>query len=207
MCSFGDVGFSVTTPYEYWTQRYEMRQGSSVYKDIDAHRARVWEIIEETTGGLHDRSVTDVGCGDMGFWRGHNLPRNYTGVDWVRSIVEKNASRWPHGRWCLQDATDVPVPPAQVVLMIDVLFHIMDDWRAELLLDQAAAAAHRWLFVVGHHEDPFAGMNERQVARIGRYLRYRRIPTQIPNFVLVRCEITSGPVALSVFRRTRNEPT
>lgn len=186
---------------KYWIHRYEMGTGSSVYKDITGHRARMWEIIGETAGDLQQCSVTDIGCGDGGFWRGHHRPLSYHGVDWVPKIIHKNAARWPKFRWFMQDATDMPLPPADVVLMIDVYFHIIEDWKAELLLDQAAAAARSWLFIVGHHEDPFQGMKDRQKARVNRYLRYRRVPTQLPNFVLVRCEITSGTVALSVFRR------
>ena len=191
---------------DYWVKRYERRQGSSVYSDITNHRARIWECIEEVTNGLNAYSVTDVGCGDLGFWRGHTLPGEYNGVDWVPELVKRNASRWPNKRWYLQDASSLPIPTAQIVLCIDVIFHIMDDWRAELLMDQCAAAAHQWFFVVGHHANPFEGMTEQQEARLSTYLSYRKMPTRLHNFKLVRCEITSGTVALSVFRRINYEP-
>lgn len=81
------------------------------------------------------RSVLDLGCGDFRVGRGVDLgAATYLGVDCVPSLAERNARfygtdriRFAHG-----DILTAPLPPADLVLVKDLLQHWPDEAIHEL---------------------------------------------------------------------------
>ena len=75
------------------------------------------------------RSVVDAGCGDWEFsqaldWAGID----YLGIDIVASVIEQNRQRYgaPNVRFAVADIVRDELPPADLLIVKDVLMHLPD---------------------------------------------------------------------------------
>ena len=103
--------------------------------------------------GLAIGSVVDVGCGD-GYWM-PDLP-GYVGIDVAPEALSIARGRHP-GRAYVLDAGTASLPPADLVIVRDVIQHLsLADGVA--LLDRIRAAEPLWLLA-----STFAGTENRDV--------------------------------------------
>lgn len=140
---------------EYWENRYRSG-GNSGYGSYGDQLARKLAWLKNLEG---IKTISEIGCGDMNF--GSNLLKiypkaKYVGSDISRGIVTQNQGRYPEHIFTTENSE---VPPADLVLCIDVLFHVLDDRElAELykLLDKkwtkylAITAYERDEYMEGH---------------------------------------------------------
>jgi SAM-dependent methyltransferase len=96
-------------------------------------------------------TILDVGCGDMKFWNGRYLP-NYTGIDISGTAVEQ-ARSLGYNVLC-GDALISEFEPRDVVLCLNVLFHLMsvDDFR--LMLSNLNSWTRKYLIVTNWCREP-----------------------------------------------------
>lgn len=86
--------------------------------------------------GLGVRRLLDAACGDC-HWRRHVALdlEEYTGVDIVPAIIERNRRQYAHERWGFEvrDIVEDPLPQSDAVLCRDCLSHLPnDDIRAAI---------------------------------------------------------------------------
>jgi SAM-dependent methyltransferase len=131
------------------------------------------------------RSVVDVGCGDWQFsrlldWSGVE----YLGIDVVDEVIKKNSSAFagPNVRFLRQDVLESRPPPADLLLLKDVLQHWpfaaiesiiswFPSYRYILVTNEALIAPHQDTEFGGYRpldlrEDPFF-MPMTEVLRFG----------------------------------------
>jgi SAM-dependent methyltransferase len=148
------------TEYEFWDNRYRLG-GDSGKGSTGIWRKWKWRIIEGFVR-IEDKSVLDVGCGDLQFVKGKKF-KSYMGIDISPFIIgkhqrmkSKHPERFEDWAFFVCDATtSPPMTQADVVLCMDLLFHIMDDTRFAQLLDNLNIWAGEWLFVIGWSKNPF----------------------------------------------------
>lgn len=87
--------------------------------------------------------LLDVGCGDFNWMREVDLPCPYIGVDIVPEVVTANVEKYGSSRrrFLNLDAVTEPLPPAQVVICREVLFHLSLKDAASLLRNVRASGA------------------------------------------------------------------
>lgn len=141
--------------------------GDSGAGSVGALRRWKWRIIKSYAGQPKD--VLDVGCGDLRFWKGRRC-RTYLGIDISKTIIERDRLRRPDWNFQVGGADILPVGRHEVVLCLDLLFHIMDDFEYLRILDALAFATGRWLFVYTWSRNPFRPTT---VVSDGVYQTYR----------------------------------
>ncbi len=134
---------------EYWDDRYrnggksgDGSYGKAMMQKVDwlAALPGVWTISE-------------IGCGDFNFGRHltERLPfARYHGNDVSSEVIERN--RKLYGLPRVQFAQE-SVPPADLLLCVDVLFHIENDVEYEFLLDTLKQKWTRYLAVSAYEYD------------------------------------------------------
>lgn len=133
---------------DYWERRY-LSGGSSGKGSVGKSRAFKWYVIELYTGPIakYQGNILDVGCGDLSFWEGRTHPR-YLGLDISPTVLLQDRERRPE--WAFH-CVDCCIPSleyrADVVLCMDLLFHIMDDAAYVALVRNLGRWTGRWLFV------------------------------------------------------------
>jgi trans-aconitate methyltransferase len=112
-------------------------------------------MIEKHAGRIDD--LVDVGCGDLTFWDGRDLPETYTGIDGSGTIIERNRRAHPDKTW-IQSSADAFLEgvKAKAVFCLDVLFHIMDDSVYEKKLSKLNLYSSGWVFVHTWSKNPFS---------------------------------------------------
>jgi len=135
----------------YWDRRYLSGRGSGG-GSIGKHRDWKWLQI----GNLSDKNVLDVGCGDLSFWEGRNC-LNYTGIDSSKIIIDKNKEERPDWNFICADASTEQDLDGQVVLCLDLLFHILKDSIYENILRNLEKWTRDKLYVYTWRKNPFNG--------------------------------------------------
>ena len=99
------------------------------------------------------RSLLDVPCGDFHWMRELDLPVEYTGVDIVPALVDRNVRLYerPGRRFLNLDATRDPLPRADLILSRDLLIHLSLEDIAALLANFVASGSR--LLLVSHFAD------------------------------------------------------
>jgi SAM-dependent methyltransferase len=136
----------------YWDTRYR-DGGASGKGSVGSARRWKWRVIRRCVPDVHKRRVLDVGCGDVSFLEGRRF-ESYLGIDASPTVIQKNRKRRPDLRFEVLDAADSPLPNANVVFCMDVLFHIMRDVDYEAILENLGRAAQEWLFVATWRANP-----------------------------------------------------
>lgn len=141
------------TEKRFWDERY--RTGLSSGKgSVGDYRKWKWNLIEKYVN-IKDKCILDVGCGDLQFLKRKKF-KDYFGIDISPTIIARNKKRHRKLSFAVLDATwhDLVIFQRDVVLCMDVLFHIMDDERFGILLDNLNKWTGQWLFVVSWSKNP-----------------------------------------------------
>lgn len=91
---------------------------------------RFAEIYAKVSWGNAISSIVDVGCGDWQFSRFLNLTgARYTGFDVVKSLIDRNNRNFgrPGVEFAPMPADPSKLPPADLLIMKDVLQHLPDE--------------------------------------------------------------------------------
>lgn len=155
--------------------------GSTV--DYTEKYRRFIEAYIETRG---IRSVVDLGCGDWQFSRLIDWKDViYTGLEVVPEVVER--LKVEHGTlqrsFCLVDQDDPYIPPADLVIVKDVLQHLPS--RAILRLIPKLLQGRHALLI--NDRDPDSSVNNHDIGVGG----YRRLDLSLPPFSLRGSEVFS----------------
>jgi len=185
-----------STDREYWESHYSSG-GASGEGSVGDSREAKWRFISEYVD-VRDKTVLDVGCGDLSFWEGKDC-RSYTGIDFSESVVEKDRTIRPSWRFIAGDASADHHVSGQVVLCLDMLFHIMSDDSYRRVLANLAHWTEEWLFIFTWFRSPFG-----RRATDGRYQYYRPLLESLDvlaPLTLVRTRQYDSIGALYVFKR------
>ena len=76
---------------KYWNKRYAngLTSGDG---SIGCLKDFKWGIIDKYVGDISQKSVIDVGCGDLSFWEGKDCDE-YTGIDISNVVIEHNKEK------------------------------------------------------------------------------------------------------------------
>lgn len=129
---------------EYWDTRYKTG-GNSGYGSYGAQLAMKLNWLRD----LNISSIVDVGCGDFNF--GKHLTEiypkaTYTGLDISEVIIKRNKEKYPNYNFQLKNG----IPKADLVLCIDVLFHLLDDNEVEKLLGELEESFTKYLAITAY---------------------------------------------------------
>lgn len=135
----------------YWDDRYERgyTSGDGSYGNELDRRIAILSTIE------YPQTIVDVGCGDFNFGSHLHMQfreAKYLGLDISDYIVRRNASRFPQAAFQLWDGADF-IPHAELVLCLDVLFHIEDDAKAAKVLRNLDNAWTKYLALTAYEYD------------------------------------------------------
>ena len=130
---------------EYWEQRYRAggTSGTGSYGHMAAFKADFINsfVVENGIAG-----VLDLGCGDGNLLSLLQVPA-YVGVDVAPTALACCVTRFPQHRFLPFAALDASVG-AELVLSIDVIFHLVED--GEFARYMHALFAHATRFVLIH---------------------------------------------------------
>jgi len=137
---------------EYWNGRYKNGNnsgygsyGEQLIKKID------W------LSSLDINSISEIGCGDMNFAQAllRRYPKaSYNGQDISEFIIEENRKKFP-GLNFVNKVDNLPV--ADLLLCVDVLFHIIQDSDVEAVLKQIEAKWSNYLAITAYERDEEMG--------------------------------------------------
>ncbi len=133
---------------EYWNQRYA-QGGNSGYGSYGEQLAKKLKWLEP----LEFTSVTEIGCGDFNFGK-HLLklhPATYHGYDIAPSVIEANKLIFPESHFSLMK--DAIIPQSELLLCVDVLYHITDDAEYDEMLSLLDSLWMKYLVVTAYEYD------------------------------------------------------
>jgi hypothetical protein len=186
----------------YWETRYKLG-GTSGPGSVGREREWKWSVISKYIGEGKIQSALDLGCGDLSFWEGRDIPSAYMGIDVSETIVERNQKLWGSRFICSSGDKYYALPKCQVVLCLDVLFHIMDEETYVGILQNLVRYSSEWIFVYTWSDNPFEHLRLRlklsaysalrgrifdapkrlaDKSSDGRYERYRRFEEYLEIF-------------------------
>jgi hypothetical protein len=133
-----------------WGSGTDQPSGSGSYgRWADEYVAYVRSLVERE----RLRTAVDVGCGDFHVGaRLCDLFDRYDAIDVSRVIVDRNRERFrhlTHVQFAALDATREPLPPADLIMIRQVLQHLSNA-QIEAVLRNAEAAARRLIVVAEH---------------------------------------------------------
>jgi hypothetical protein len=177
---------------DFWNNKYS-KGGISGRGSIGKYRNWKWGMINQVIGFFN--SVVDVGCGDLSFWQ-HPIPNRiikqkvfkYTGIDISDNIIKRNRAFAPKFEFICNPANVLcNIDKAQVVLCLDLLFHIMDDFRFELILDNLCKYSDEWIVIYTWEKNPFElqGIETDGVSQYFRRLNDYRYIFDLNDFEMV----------------------
>lgn len=133
--------------------------------------------LPELLARLGCETLLDVGCGDWNWMREVRLPCHYVGIDIVPEVIEANRRFQRVGvTFEVGDATQGPLPRADVVLCREVLFHLSFSDGMTALANMRAAG--RWLLVTS---DTAIWFNSDIATGDFRRINLRRAPYRLPR--------------------------
>ncbi len=100
-----------------------------------------------------DRTVTDIGCGDLEVLRVFDL-RNYLGFDLSPSGLELARAKRPDWRFCQGSSGDAPKGRADLSICLDVAIHQPDPGSYRALIDDTIAASKDAVLISGYELAP-----------------------------------------------------
>lgn len=142
----------MTADATYWNGRYLAGHGSGA-GSLDEPVKRKVEWLASTCEEL--RTITEVGCGDFNFGKHltDRYPRAiYTGLDIAQSVIHNNKQLY--GSWRKEFFSRFEViPPADLLLCVDVLFHISSDAEYHAMLSRLKTAWTKYLALTAYEYD------------------------------------------------------
>lgn len=137
----------------YWDRRYK-EGGTSGKGSIGRLKAWKWNTISRYIN--KPENVIDVGCGDLTMWDEMDWDLNsYIGLDISETIIKRNKQRQPDFRFICTSADVYHELQGEVVLCLDLLFHIMDDDIYEKTLKNLCQYSEKWIFIYTWYRNPF----------------------------------------------------
>jgi hypothetical protein len=118
---------------EYWEARYR-GGGASGAGSIGRLARFKAAVINRFIVENRIESVIDVGCGDASQLGLLELPPDYVGVDVSDAALARCGARFPGRRFVTPDKLRT-VPPAELTLSLDVLYHLIE-------VDAVSASPH-----------------------------------------------------------------
>lgn len=123
------------TVIHYHRHRIAEYDGGTVealgYRNEDSQIRRFGALAE--VGAIDGRSVLDVGCGHgdlKGYLDAHHCGFSYVGIDQMAEFIQLARARYgqrPSCYFCIADAADAELPPADYVLASGILSYRCDD--------------------------------------------------------------------------------
>jgi 2-polyprenyl-3-methyl-5-hydroxy-6-metoxy-1,4-benzoquinol methylase len=134
-----------------WDEHYK-RGGDSGTTDT---KSMGWahSIYRKYFDNCRDR-VIDVGCGDIRAWD-CNPPLKYTGIDISPLIIEQNREKYPGRKFIVANATVPQKITADIVICMNVLFHIIDDDDYTDILKNLKAYSKKYIIIYTWNKNPF----------------------------------------------------
>jgi hypothetical protein len=135
----------------YWDARY--RAGGTSGMGSAGRLARFKAaVINGLMTGNDIRSVIDLGCGDASQLGLLELPADYVGVDVSPAALARCAERFPDRRFVTPDALRT-MPPAEVALSLDVIYHLVEDTVFAATMRTLFAWATRFVVIYASNVD------------------------------------------------------
>jgi trans-aconitate methyltransferase len=132
----------------YWEDRYKNGHGSG-YGSYGVQLVKKLGWIKALDG---ISSISEYGCGDFNFGKRvmELFPSaSYTGTDLSELIVEKNQRLYPFAKF----TTELEIPPADLVMCVDVVFHIFDEGELNTVLNKLDRAWTKYLVLTAYERD------------------------------------------------------
>jgi hypothetical protein len=132
----------------YWDERYASG-GNSGYGSYGEQLEKKIKWLS----GLNIKSISEIGCGDFNFGSrllGQYPGINYVGMDISSVIIAQNKEKYPQGTFTTNMGE---VPSADLLLCIDVLFHVLDDEEYELVLKTLENLQIKYLAVTSYETE------------------------------------------------------
>lgn len=135
----------------YWDRRYTEGVWKSGYGSYGEQLKKKLKWLS----GLDIKSVSEVGCGDFNFGK-HLLEiyphALYAGHDISNVIIERNRIDYPQYFFY----TRKDIASADLLLCIDVLFHVLDDEEYEQILDILEKKWTKYLAITAYEEEQYS---------------------------------------------------
>ena len=145
----------------FWNKKYA-DGGISGFGSIGRYRKWKWKKINYIVGRIDYKSIVDVGCGDMTFWKrdfrdGLRKCKEYVGIDISEVIQERNKLKYPD-RVFLTGNAKLPFVnvSGDIVLAMDLLFHIMNADDFIDILCRLCEYSKDWIIIYNWMNNPFA---------------------------------------------------
>jgi hypothetical protein len=135
----------------YWDKRYASG-GNSGCGSIGKLRDAKWKWIQVFVDPIKD--VIDVGCGDLSFWEGKQLPDGYIGIDGSEVIIGRNKRKHPNNIFYKAQSSESLGLTAPVVFCFDMLFHIMDDDIYKKTIENLCSISSEYIFIYTWMKNP-----------------------------------------------------
>jgi len=138
----------------YWNERYKTGRDSGV-GSYGAEVERKIELLRDLVNGCYPaaKTILDVGCGDFNLGS-KLLPYlskdiEYLGLDLSQEIVDRNTKEYGTDKIKFKKIDEVGVfdDRADVVICMDVLFHIIDQGEYNKMLDTLSKSYDQYLVV------------------------------------------------------------
>ncbi len=135
------------TERSYWDGRYRAG-GNSGYGSYGKQLKKKLDWIVP----LDFNSISEYGCGDFNFGKSliERHPANYAGLDISEHILSTNRMRYP--RYPFLSFSE-ELPKADLVMCVDVLFHVIKDEDVEEILSKLERAWIKYLVVTAYERD------------------------------------------------------
>lgn len=131
---------------DYWESRYKNNRTSG-----DGSYGEQLNKKLEWLKNLEIKDIYEVGCGDFNFaWRLLQFYPGvkYTGTDISEYIIEKNKKISNHTFKVVSE-----VEPAELILCVDVLLHVLEDSELEELLQKLEKNWTKYLCITAYERD------------------------------------------------------
>ncbi len=152
----------------YWEARYQAggTSGAGSFGPLARFKAAVVNRFIQDNAIA---SLIDMGCGDASQLALLEPPADYVGVDVSPSALALCAARHPERRFIApEDLT--ALPPAEMTLSLDVLYHLIEDAAFAAMLQTLFAWASRFVVIYASNVD---------AAWPSAHVRHRRFTDQI----------------------------
>jgi 2-polyprenyl-3-methyl-5-hydroxy-6-metoxy-1,4-benzoquinol methylase len=182
----------------YWNQRYG-EGGSSGWCSVGKLGKWRWSRVKKNVR-LKNKSILDVGCGDLRFWEGIKH-KDYTGIDISSVVIESNKDKRPNWNFICADASMLEFEERDsfdVVFCFEMLFHIMSEVSYRAILRNLNRWTGEMLFISCWSErpKPFVYPHYQAHYQIEDYMQH------LPDLQLKRhYTTTEGLRAMYVFTR------
>jgi SAM-dependent methyltransferase len=136
---------------DYWETRYRMGGHAGAGSSGRLARFKA-ETINHFIAANRIGSVIDIGCGDASQLELLEVPADYVGVDVSPSAVARCARLFPNRRFIAPDTLRT-LPPAELTLSLDVLYHLTDDRGFAAMTQALFAWATRFVAIYASNRD------------------------------------------------------